>query len=124
MLSPLRAGPRSPGRLGSAFGPNRLTYRAPLFTKPTLYYPIAGAERGQSRSTRLPRSRWGSSSASGQVLLNPELTRAPLSCVEYTIAHELCHVSELNHTKRFYRFLARLLPDWKARKERLDEWVA
>lgn len=57
----------------------------------------------------------GSCSAAGRMLLNPELVRAPRSCIEYTLAPERGHVRELNHTMRFYR-MAALLPDWKVRR--------
>lgn len=69
------------------------------------------------------RSRWGSCSRSGRVLLNLELVKTPLSCIEYVIAHEMCHLRELNHTKGFYRLLTTVMPDWRKRKSMLDEFV-
>lgn len=69
------------------------------------------------------KCKWGSCSRRGTITLNPELVKAPLSCIEYVIAHELCHLKELNHTKAFYRYLSQVLPDWQERKAKLDEVV-
>ncbi len=67
------------------------------------------------------RTQWGSCSPDGALLLNPHLVKAPRPCIEYVVAHELCHLREHNHSDRFYRHLARALPDWAARKTELDE---
>jgi predicted metal-dependent hydrolase len=67
------------------------------------------------------KSRWGSCTYDGRVTLNLLLIQAPLECIDYVVAHELCHLVEHNHGKGFYALLARVMPDWKARKERLNE---
>lgn len=66
------------------------------------------------------RTQWGSCSPSGEVLLNPHLVKAPRACIEYVVVHELCHLTEHNHSERFYRLLGRVLPDWAVRKAELD----
>lgn len=66
------------------------------------------------------RTQWGSCSPRGELLLNPHLVKAPRACIEYVVAHELCHLREHNHSPRFYRLLSATLPDWAERKAELD----
>ncbi|MFD1199144.1 M48 family metallopeptidase [Brucella gallinifaecis] len=66
------------------------------------------------------KSQWGSCSPNGTIVLNPMLIKAPRECVDYVIIHELCHLQEHNHSKRFYALLERTLPAWKHTKSKLD----
>ena len=71
---------------------------------------------------RKMKTRWGSClPAKGVVTLNRRLIEAPRGCVESVIAHELCHFVYPNHSAQFYRFLSMFLPDWKERKQILDQ---
>lgn len=72
---------------------------------------------------RKMKRRWGSCSAKGVITLNPDLVAAPKESIEYVITHELCHLIEMNHSKRFYKLLDSLLPDWRKRKDRLNRTV-
>jgi hypothetical protein len=64
--------------------------------------------------------QWGSCSPAGGLLLNPALIKAPKQCIDYVLIHELCHLQEHNHSKRFYSILARFCHDWESRKSTLD----
>lgn len=66
------------------------------------------------------KTRWGSCSRLGTILLNTELVKAPVDCIDYVITHELCHLRIHEHTPAFYRLLSRCMPDWERRKERLE----
>lgn len=72
-------------------------------------------------SVREMRSRWGSLSRGGQMTLNSRLIQAPRPCVEYVIVHELCHLNHRDHSPEFFALLEKMLPDWQARKHRLEE---
>lgn len=85
----------------------------------------AGAEwtGGQPPPLRLRRmtASWGTCSAEGVVTLNPLLLRAPPHCIDYVIAHEVCHLREHNHGPGFYALQSRLCPDWRAARRHLQE---
>jgi predicted metal-dependent hydrolase len=69
---------------------------------------------------RTMQSRWGSLSRAGSMTLNVRLVQAPRACIEYVIAHELCHAVHRDHDGRFFKLLETIMPDWKKRKERLE----
>lgn len=66
------------------------------------------------------KTQWGGCSPSGALTFNPHLVKAPRECIDYVILHELCHIAEHNHSKRFYRLMSRIMPNWEPVKERLD----
>ncbi len=64
--------------------------------------------------------RWGSYTRPGTIVLNPDLVKAPLLCIEYVIVHELCHLKHPHHGPEFWSLLRRVMPDYEHRKERLE----
>ena len=60
------------------------------------------------------KTRWGSCSADGRILLNWRLIHFPLSSIDYVVAHELAHLKEMNHGPRFWATVAALLPEYEA----------
>jgi predicted metal-dependent hydrolase len=81
-----------------------------------------GIETAELRIRQM-KGRWGSCGTSGAILLNTELVKAPVHCIDYVILHELCHLRYRKHGDQFYRFLGRLMPDWQNRKRRLERVV-
>jgi len=71
----------------------------------------------------MPR-RWGSYTKAGRILLNPDLIRAPRSCIEYVVTHKLAHAVHSSHSVKFYDLLDAIMPDWKARKARLERLLS
>jgi len=68
--------------------------------------------------------RWGSCTTKGNIILNPELVKAPVACIEYVIIHELCHLIHRNHTKAFFALQSREMPDWEKWKMKLERFMA
>lgn len=87
---------------------------------PELFARFEGVAGAPDFQLLVMEKRWGSCSPSGRLSLNPSLIKAPTHCVEYVLLHELCHLVEHNHSKRFYALLERHCPDWRAWKSELD----
>ena len=73
---------------------------------------------------RQMKTRWGSClKKENAIVLNSDLIKAPLFCIEYVVLHELIHFVRRNHDKEFLLFMTALMPDWQKRKRILDEEV-
>ena len=70
---------------------------------------------------RKMNTRWGSVAPSGVMTFNLKLIQAPMECIEYVVAHEVCHLLYFSHTQEFYATLTKLMPDWERRKLRLEK---
>ncbi|HWX18828.1 MAG TPA: SprT family zinc-dependent metalloprotease [Candidatus Binatia bacterium] len=66
----------------------------------------------QRVAVRNQRSRWGSCSRRGTISLNWRLVQAPSFVRDYIILHELAHLREMNHSRRFWREVERLCPEF------------
>lgn len=65
-------------------------------------------------------SRWGSCSSTGVLSYSWRLILAPPHVLDYLAAHEVAHLREMNHSRRFWRLVERLCPDWRRAKAWLD----
>ena len=67
-------------------------------------------------------SRWGSCQPKRKILtFNIALLEAPLSCIEYVATHEFVHFLQPDHSRKFYQYLSMFMPDWKERKNELEQ---
>ena len=67
------------------------------------------------------RTRWGSCSAAGNLSFNWRLVLAPFEVLDYVVVHEVCHLREANHSRRFWRLVESRRPGWRGQKAWLDE---
>jgi hypothetical protein len=58
-------------------------------------------------------TRWGSCSTKNNLNFNWKLMMTPPAAIDYVIIHELCHLREMNHSKKFWKLVARYCPDYK-----------
>jgi predicted metal-dependent hydrolase len=71
-------------------------------------------------SVRDQSSRWGSCSTTGVLSYSWRLIFAPPFVLDYLAAHEIAHLVEMNHSRRFWRLVERIYPDIERAKSWLD----
>ncbi len=65
------------------------------------------------------KTRWGTCHPDGRVHLNWRLIQMPPDLIDYVVVHELAHLREPNHSQRFWRRVADVLPDYEQRRRTL-----
>lgn len=84
--------------------------------------PIIGVSV-QAWGIKSMKTRWGSCNVvAKRIWLNLNLIKKPLVCLEYVLVHEMVHLLEANHSKRFYAHMNRLMPQWKEHQHLLESF--
>jgi len=83
------------------------------------YGAFFGARAG-SITIRAQKRRWGSCSHRGNLSFNYKIALLPPHLAEYIVVHEMCHLREFNHGKRFWELVARACPDHRDRRNQLQ----
>jgi predicted metal-dependent hydrolase len=68
---------------------------------------------------RLQKTRWGSCNAAKTISLNCSLLLLPPDLMRYVLIHELCHTQELNHSAKFWQWVAKFDPLWQQHRRQL-----
>jgi len=64
------------------------------------------------------KTRWGTCNIrDARIWLNLELAKTPYICLDYVVLHEMVHLLERYHNKRFYGIVGKHMPDWKDREQ-------
>jgi predicted metal-dependent hydrolase len=68
------------------------------------------------------KTKWGSCNTQAKrIWLNLELAKKPPECLEYILVHELVHLLERHHNERFKVYMDKFLPNWRERKDLLNQ---
>lgn len=85
-----------------------------------LYAAQMGVSVGRI-TIRCQKTRWGSCTREGNLNFNCLLMLAPEEVQNYVVVHELCHRLEMNHSKRFWAEVAKVMPDYQIHQKWLKE---
>ena len=66
------------------------------------------------------RTQWGVCLESGRVRFSWRLVHLAPELSDYVVAHEAAHLVELNHSKRFWKLVEALYPDWRAARKAIE----
>jgi predicted metal-dependent hydrolase len=66
------------------------------------------------------RTQWGVCTEGGSIRFSWRLVHIEPALADYVVAHESCHLVELNHSRRFWALVERLYPGWPEARERLE----
>ena len=67
------------------------------------------------------QSRWGSCSRDNRLCFSWRIIMTPLSVLDYVLIHELAHIKEKNHSRRFWDYLRSVLPGYQEHRRWLRE---
>jgi len=67
------------------------------------------------------KNKWGIFYSKNKIALNPKLIHVSKTCIDYVITHELNHIKNVNHDKKFLLSMNKIMPKWEAIKARLEE---
>jgi predicted metal-dependent hydrolase len=65
-------------------------------------------------SVREQKTKWGSCTEEGNLSFNWRLILFPPRVLRYVVVHELCHLRHFDHSVKFWRMVARRLPDYRS----------
>jgi predicted metal-dependent hydrolase len=67
-------------------------------------------------------TRWGSCSSKGNLNFSLYLVAFPMSVIDYVIIHELAHLKEFNHSKKFWEIVMNMDHDYKEKISYLKKY--
>jgi predicted metal-dependent hydrolase len=88
--------------------------RVNLFV-PRLELPAPPLKLSEAKTT------WGMCMPSGEIRLSWRLVKAPLTQIDYVVAHELAHLRHMNHSRAFWNTVAQIYPDYERERAALEQ---
>ena len=96
-------------------------YALEILSRRAAYFSQLTGWKYKSLSITHAQKRWGSCGPGGSLCFSWRLAMAPEPIVDYVVVHELAHLVEKNHSRRFWARVASVLPDYKARRRWLRD---
>lgn len=95
-----------------------------LMVKRARYYGQIFGVLPSKVMVREQKSRWGSCNSQGELRLNWKLIMAPPQIIDYVVIHELCHLKEMNHSKKFWSLVEGMCPRYRQCRQWLKDYGA
>ena len=81
---------------------------------------IMGVTANECRIKQM-KTKWGTCNIRARrIWINLELIKKPVYCLEYIVIHELAHLIEKNHNKKFVAIMDKFSPQWRSYKKELN----
>lgn len=68
------------------------------------------------------KTRWGSCSSLKNLNFNWRLVMAPVEVIDYIVIHELSHLAEMNHSRKFWQLVENHCPNHREHRKWLREY--
>ncbi len=70
---------------------------------------------------RRMKTKWGGCNPQARTIrINSDLAKKPRACLEYIIVHEMMHMLEPTHNRRFQELMDRFMPQWRHYRDLLN----
>ena len=93
-----------------------------LITRKVEHFSTLYKQRYNKISIKNQKTCWGSCSKRRNLNFNYKILFLPERVQDYVVAHEICHLAELNHSKKFWGLLAQTIPDYKQVRRELKKY--
>ncbi len=97
-----------------AFAESYLPGRVEIYSKMT-------GVRPKSVKVNTAAKRWGSCGSNGNINFAARLVSASPEAIDYVVVHELAHLVELNHSRKFWTIVEKYFPDYERQIDYLNE---
>lgn len=74
-------------------------------------------------SIKNAKTRWGSCSKKGNLNFHYKIVELPEPLLDYLIVHELCHLTEFNHSREFWALVSKAAPEYKKLRSGLRRYI-
>ena len=82
-------------------------------TQKVQYYAQITGLKHESIRVNSATTRWGSCGYKNSLNFSWRLIMAPARVIDYVIIHELMHLKQKNHSRKFWEEVAKIIPDYK-----------
>jgi len=78
------------------------------------YEKIMGVKPAEFRIKKM-KTRWGTCAIKARrIWINLELAKTHPKCLEFIVVHEMTHLLERKHNKRFFALMDKFMADWRS----------